>query len=147
MIVIRKTDHICLCILMICSISQFYACTKIAILEMGVFQPITQIWNPGENRWEVSLDGEISEKNGGGCTIERIWCDWSWRYQIGGEYSGLIAESTGGNLSGHGSFRFHLEGYIFDERELEVIVFAETYDNNGNRRRLEVNTVSEYIYP
>lgn len=132
---------------MVCSISQFNACSKTAILEMGVQQPVTQIWNPAEQRWEVSLDGEIYEKNGGSCTIERIWCDWSWRYQIGNGYSGLISEGTGGNLSGHGSFRFHLEGYIYDERELEVIVYAETIDNNGNHLRLEVNTVSEYIYP
>jgi hypothetical protein len=114
---------------------------------MGVQQPVTQIWNPAEQRWEVSLDGVIVEKNGGDCTIERIWCDWSWRYQVGGDFSGLISETAGGNLSGHGSFYFHLEGYIYDERELEVIVYAETIDNNRKHLQLEVNTTSEYIYP
>ena len=143
----KKMIHICLWVLLICGMSQFYACTKTTVLELIVWQPVTQTWNPAEQRWEVSLDGEIVEKNGGSATIDRIWCDWSWEYQIGEDYSGLIAETAGGYLSGHDTFSFHLEGYIYDERELQVIVFADTYDREGRYLQLLVDTVSEHIYP
>ena len=141
----KKMIHICLWLLLICCLSQFYTCTKTAILEMIVWQPVTQTWNPVEQRWEVSLEGEIVEKNGGSATIERIWCDWSWEYQIGEGYSGLIAESAGGHLPGHDNFSFHLEGYIYDERELQIIVYADTYDKEGKYLQLVVDTVSEYF--
>ena len=138
---------ICLWVFLIFCLCQFYACTKTTVLELIVWQPVTQTWNPTEQRWEVTLEGGIVEKNGGSATIERIWCEWSWEYQIGGGYSGLIAETTGGQLRGHDNLSFHLEGYIEDERELQVIVFADTYDNEGRYLQLLVDTVSEHIYP
>ena len=140
-------SQICLWIFLICCISQFCACTKTPVLELIVWQPVTQTWNPAEQRWDVSLDGEIVEKNGASVTVERIWCDWSWEYQIGEGYSGLIAETSGGHLPGHDSFSFHLEGYINDERELQVIVYADTYDKDGKHTQLIADAVSEHIYP
>jgi hypothetical protein len=119
----------------------------IPVIELGVLSPITQTWNPVEKRWTFSLEGAIREINGGECVIERIWCEWSVNYFRGPNVSGMITEREGVRIVAHGIFMFQMEGHIHDERELEIIVFAEGHDANGKKIYTEEDTWSEYIHP
>jgi hypothetical protein len=145
---IKGKKHIVHWTVILFSICQFWACNqRRAVIELGVLSPITQTWNSAENRWEFSFEGAIREINGVECAIERIWCDWSVNYWRGTNASGTITETEGGRIVAHGIFMFHMEGHIHDERELEIIVFAEGHDAKGNKIYAEEDTWSDYIYP